>query len=163
MKNIQHLFFIALMGLMIMSCKSEVKVETGPAEGTFDKAWAMHFLDSANTLFSEQFQKGDSIGLTNWYWPDAELLFSNQEPITGENDIRGSWHDMISLGYPTFRFKTTDVRGGGNYIIETGSYEMKDSKDTLVDRGKYIVVWEKRDGVWKLIKDIGNTSMPAEE
>lgn len=163
MKNISLFLFIILAGWSAFSCKSEVKVDTGAAEAGFDKQKATHFLDSANTLFSQQFANGDSVGLTNWYWPDAELLFANEEPITGTDNIRHSWHRMMGYGFKSFTFKTTDVRGGGNLIAETGSYELKDSRDSLADRGKYIVVWEKRDGVWKIIRDTGNTSLPAEE
>ncbi|HEX5113478.1 MAG TPA: DUF4440 domain-containing protein [Saprospiraceae bacterium] len=161
MKTLPLFLFITLIGLSILCCKSEVKVETGPEEATFDKPWASNFLDSANTLFSQQFANKDSLGLTNWYWPDAELLFTNEEPITGEANIRGSWNKMLGYGFKSFTFKTTDVRGAGNLIVETGAYELKDSKDSLADRGKYIVVWENRDGVWKIIRDTGNTSMPG--
>ena len=38
---------------------------------------------------------------------------------------------------------------------------MKDGAKSLLDRGKYVVVWKKRDGEWKLYCDIGNTSMQA--
>ena len=46
------------------------------------------------------------------------------------------------------------------FLIETGNYEMKDGAKSLLDRGKY-VVGDKRDGEWKLYRDIGNTSMQA--
>lgn len=162
MKKLSHLFFIVLAGLTMLCCKSEVKVETGDTASTeFNKEWATHYIDSANILFSQQFANKDSVGLTNWYWPDAELLFSNEEPITGLDNIRHSWYGMMAYGFKSFTFKTTDIRGAGNLIVETGAYELKDSKDSLADRGKYIVVWENRDGSWKIIRDVGNTSLPA--
>jgi hypothetical protein len=30
-------------------------------------------------------------------------------------------------------------------MIETGSYGIKDEKKSLMDRGKHVVVWEKRN------------------
>jgi len=57
-------------------------------------------------------------------------------------------------------FSTTDITGSPTFIIETGNYEMKDKSKTLIDRGKYVVVWENRNGEWKLYRDIGSTSMP---
>jgi hypothetical protein len=38
------------------------------------------------------------------------------------------------------------------FLIETGNYEMKDGAKSLLG---------KRDGEWKLYRDIGNTSMQA--
>jgi len=37
----------------------------------------------------------------------------------------------------------------------------EDGKKALMDKGKYVVVWEKRNSEWKLYRDIGSTSMPA--
>jgi ketosteroid isomerase-like protein len=38
---------------------------------------------------------------------------------------------------------------------------MKDASGKQIDRGKYITVWKKQQGQWKLHRDIWNTSMPA--
>jgi ketosteroid isomerase-like protein len=100
------------------------------------------------------------VALASHYWPDAEMLFAHSEPIKG-NEILGAWGEMTRSGIKNFSFSTTDIKGDADFIIETGNYEMKDDKNTLVDRGKYIVIWQQRDGVWKLYRDIGNTSMPA--
>jgi len=58
-------------------------------------------------------------------------------------------------------FATTDITGTQTFIIETGNYEMMNGNKSLIDRGKYVVVWGSRNGEWKLYRDIGSTSMPA--
>ena len=68
---------------------------------------------------------------------------------------------MTRMGIKDFTFSTTDITGDDKFLIETGNYEMKDAKGTLVDKGKYVVIWEQRNGEWKLYRDIGNTSLPA--
>jgi ketosteroid isomerase-like protein len=45
--------------------------------------------------------------------------------------------------------------------FEVGTYAMKLKDGTVADRGKYVVVWLKEDGKWKLHRDIWNTSLPA--
>lgn len=148
--------------ISILSCtakkeKSPEKVTAAPA---FDAQWAKSFIDSVNTKISGDYRKGDSVALAAYYWPDAELLLDNSEPLKGK-DLVPVWGGMIRSGIREFTFTTTDIRGGAGYIIETGAYEMKDGLDKLVDRGKYVVVWENRNGEWRLIRDIGNTSLPA--
>jgi ketosteroid isomerase-like protein len=127
---------------------------------TLDKKWATSFIDSINQKFSEQIASGDSAALASHYWPDAELLLDNSEVIKGK-DILNAWGAAIRMGIKEVTFSTTDITGSPTYIIETGKYEMKDGSKSLLDRGKYVVVWENRNGEWKLYRDIGSTSMPA--
>jgi ketosteroid isomerase-like protein len=158
-------FFIAasLISFYISSCNSN-NSEKSPNQNAeslaLDKHWAKSFIDSVNLKFSEQVASGDSAGLASNYWPDAELLLDNSEAVKGK-DILNSWGALIRMGTKEMTFSTTDITGNPSLIIETGNYEIKDVKKSLIDRGKYVVVWEKRDGGWKLYRDIGCTSMPA--
>jgi ketosteroid isomerase-like protein len=125
----------------------------------FDKQKATKFIDSVNKKFTEYIRKGDSVSLAGLYHSDAELLFSNSEPISGQS-ILNAWGSIIRMGVKEFTFKTTDITGGGDLLVETGSYEMKTAENTLLDKGKYVVVWKQENGQWKLYRDIGNTSLP---
>jgi ketosteroid isomerase-like protein len=131
-------------------------------EPTLDKKWARGFVDSLNQNFSEEIASADSAALASHYWPNAELLLDNSEVVKGE-DIIHAWGNGIRAGIKEVSFSTTDIAGSSDYIIETGNYEMKDGSKNLLDRGKYVVVWEKRNGEWKLYRDIGSTSMPARQ
>ena len=133
--------------------------QTVDKETSFDMQKAKSFIDSVNTRFSQQLRDGDSLALASNYWPDAELLLSNSEPIKGK-DIMSAWGATIRMGINDMTFTTTDITGDANFLIETGSYEMRDGSKTLIDRGKYVVVWKQKNGEWKLYRDIGNTSLP---
>ena len=47
------------------------------------------------------------------------------------------------------------------FLSETGHYEIYAAENKLLDKGKYVVVWKSVNGVWKMYRDIFNTSMPA--
>jgi ketosteroid isomerase-like protein len=126
----------------------------------FDKQKAGAFIDSVNARFTEEVRNGDSVALASHYSSDAELLFSNMEPIKGK-DIVLAWGSIIRMGVKDFNLKTTDISGAGDLLVETGAYELKSANKTLIDKGKYVVVWKQQSGVWKLFRDIGNTSLPA--
>ena len=72
-----------------------------------------------------------------------------------------AWGELTRMGIKEFLFSTTDITGDSQFIIETGNYTMNDANKNLVDRGKYVVVWQQRNGEWKLYRDIGNTSLPV--
>ena len=162
MKSLPHLLFIALIGLILLCCKSEVRVENAADEPSFNKQWADHYIDSINAKVSELFIAKDSVALASFYWPDAEMMPENAETVKGEG-ILHTWGEMVRMGMSAFNFKVTDLRGEGNFMIETGDYQMLDAQGKLADRGKYLVIHEKRDGVWKIFRDIGNTSLPDTE
>ena len=152
-----------LLTFCMLSCNSDNAEQTAIAKATnpnFDNQWAKSFIDSINTKFTEQFRAGDSVALASHYWQDAEILLSNSEAIKGK-DILPAWGSMTRMGIKEFTFSTTDIAGDTEFLIETGNYEMKDDKNTLIDKGKYVVVWQQRNGEWRLYRDIGNTSLPA--
>ena len=162
MRKLPGIIMIALC-LHLLSCNSnntEKSANQKTENSTFDKHFAKSFIDSINTKFSEQLAAGDSMALASHYWPDAELLLDNSEAVKG-NDILNAWGAAIRTGIKEITFSTTDITGDSVFLIETGNYEMQDAKKSLLDKGKYVVVWEKRNGEWKLYRDIGSTSMPA--
>jgi ketosteroid isomerase-like protein len=163
MRTIQALLILVLNCFVIFSCDS-VPVEktaiASSAESSLDKSWAKAFLDSSNQKFSEQFASGDSVAVASNYWPDAQLLLDNSDPVKG-NNIVNAWGGAIRMGMKELSISTTDITGSPTFIIETGNYEMKDASKSVLDKGKYVVVWENRNGEWKIYRDIGSTSMPA--
>lgn len=159
------LTFAALTCYGLFSCNtdnsgksSNEKTETA----TLDKQWAKSFIDSMNTKFSGHLAAGDSSALASLYWPNAELLLDNSDPVKG-SDIVNAWGSAIRTGLKEITLSTTDITGNSTFIIETGHYEMKDGVQQIIDKGKYVVVWEQRDNEWKIYRDIGCTSLPVEK
>lgn len=149
--------------ITFISCNAgEPESTNTPAAETasFDMNRAKNLVDSANKKFSEQIAASDSNGLASHYWPDAEFMLDYSEPIKGK-DIVNAWGQAIRMGIKEMSLSTTNITGDNSYIIETGNYQMKDAKQALVDKGKYVVVWENRNGEWKIFRDIGSTSMAA--
>ena len=56
--------------------------------------------------------------------------------------------------------ETLEILGRGDVVSEVGSYELHGPDGQEMDHGKYVVVWKKEGGGWKLHRDIFNTSMP---
>jgi ketosteroid isomerase-like protein len=163
MTKTYFLIAASLISFYVSSCSSnnpEKSPNLNSENLAFDKQWATSFIDSINVKFSEQIASGDSTALASHYWPDAELLLDYSEVVKGK-DILNAWGATIRMGIKEMTFTTTDITGSPTLIIETGNYEMKDTKKSIIDRGKYVVVWEKRNGEWKLYRDIGCTSIPV--
>lgn len=58
------------------------------------------------------------------------------------------------------KLNMADISGGGDIYAATGTYEMTDADNKTIDKGKYISVWKRDNGSWKIYRDIWNSSMP---
>ncbi len=150
-----------LINSWLFSCNSVNKdqtVESKPIYPSFDIQKARLYIDSVTRKFSEEFRNADSVSLASYYTADAEMLFANHDPIKGK-EILSAWGSTIRNGIKNaarnIKFTTTDLTGDDEFLIETGTYEMKDEQDNVKDKGKYVVIWKNEKGQWKLYRDIG--------
>lgn len=67
----------------------------------------------------------------------------------------------MNSGITSANLKTIEVWGMENLITEEGESTLFVG-DAQVYKGKYIVLWKKVDGEWKLFRDIFNSDLPAE-
>ncbi|QDK77582.1 DUF4440 domain-containing protein [Spirosoma sp. KCTC 42546] len=56
----------------------------------------------------------------------------------------------------TVSYETMDVYGDGNLVTEVGKTTIKDEAGNVVSTGKYMGIFEKRDGKFICIRDINN-------
>jgi uncharacterized protein (TIGR02246 family) len=117
----------------------------------------------ANTKqFTEAFNKGDAAAVANMYTTDARMLPPNSEILEGRPNIQKFWQDAITAGMKLESLETVHVETQGNVAVEIGRYTTRipGGGVTLTDKGKYVVVWKREGGSWKLAVDIFNTSVP---
>ena len=115
---------------------------------------------AANKKFVDIFNKGTA-GIGDLYTTDAELYPPNSEVLKGGTAIAPYWKGGFDMGIKNLKLETVSADPAGDQIVETGKYTLAGADGKTMDTGKYIVVWKKENGEWKLFKDIWNTSMPA--
>ncbi len=146
------LFLIAVI-LISIGCQQQT-TDTKPVSEEFNMQEAKSFIDSINTKFSEQIKNGDSMALASHYATDAAILLPKSEPIKGK-DILSAWGSMLREGTEETTFQTIDLIGSNDFLIETGYISTKGS-DNSIYKSKYLVVWKKQNGEWKLYRDMIN-------
>jgi uncharacterized protein (TIGR02246 family) len=116
---------------------------------------------TANQLFEQNFASGNPKGIASLYTSDGILLPPGADMQKGTDAIKGFWQMVMGLGIKTARLKTVEVDQEGETAIETGQYELGGAAGERMDHGKYMVIWKREDGQWKLHKDIWNTSVSS--
>ena len=107
----------------------------------------------------------DLEGMMAIYAADAQELLSGMPPIVGRDSIREFYRGLIDE-LPRFahQFEPHEVivAESGDLAVVRGSYRF--TADTLrpaeVQTGKFVGVWRRRDGDWRLQMNISNSDQP---
>jgi uncharacterized protein (TIGR02246 family) len=107
--------------------------------------------------WSAAFNKGDAAAVAAMYTDDAYVLPAGAPMVHGTANIQTFWSQtMQQLG--DLKCTTMDVRPlGRNWAREIGNCAFKTKGAAPADDAlKYVIVWQKVDGQWKVSIDIGN-------
>lgn len=118
-------------------------------------------IEEATSTFSALLAKGDAAGLAAMYGTGAQVFPPNSDIVSGAPAIQQFWQGVMDSGIKSAKLTTLDVTVRGDLASEVGKYEMSGADGKVLDSGKYVVVWKRERGRWKLHRDIWNTSMPA--
>jgi uncharacterized protein (TIGR02246 family) len=115
---------------------------------------------AANETFVNTFNKGDAAGLAALYTEEGQLLPPNAETMSGHQAIQAFWQGAMDMGIKSAQIETGEVEAHGETAIEVSRYKLYGAEDQVLDKGKFIVIWKRENGQWKLHRDIFNSSMP---
>lgn len=116
---------------------------------------------SANERFMAAFNQGDAAGVAALYTEDGQLLPPNSHSMRGRQAIQTFWQGAMDMGIKSATMETVEVEGHGDTAIEVSTYTLQGEGGQMLDKGKYIVIWKREDGQWRLHRDIFNSSQPA--
>jgi ketosteroid isomerase-like protein len=145
-----------LLGVCLLCCSTIIKAQSTEnisAMPPIDLEKARAVIANRDKQFSKYLFNGDSLALVNMYTKDAQLGTSKGTEIPS---TLGSWvRSSIKDDTRNVTFTTTSLTSDGEFLIEVGYAETKDSLNKLKHKGKYLVVWKQENEEWKLYRDIG--------
>jgi uncharacterized protein (TIGR02246 family) len=120
----------------------------------------------ADVAVATAMRTGDMDAIANSYTTDATFMPPNMPAAHGQGPIRTSWSGFLGQFSSTdVTLTPDDVQQSGNLAVETGRYMVhvvpKGTTTPVTDSGKYVVVWKKVDGRWKIYRDIFNSDLPV--
>jgi uncharacterized protein (TIGR02246 family) len=116
---------------------------------------------AVNHEFVTALARGDARGVAALYTANGQLLPTHSDFVTGPQAIQGFWQAVIDMGIRGGTLETLELEAHGETAYEVGKYTLRGSAGELLDTGKYIVVWKREEGRWKLHRDAWNSSLPA--
>jgi ketosteroid isomerase-like protein len=142
------LSIILIVSVSLVSCSqkaSKQNVETTQTEiSTLEKEIELRLREYENHL-----RNGDSIALGDMYMENAEIIPST----AGRDNIIKAFGSMIRDSITGSSFKTTHLWGNDQLLVEDGTGTWYRTNGETVGSGRYLLVWKKDEGKWKILRD----------
>jgi ketosteroid isomerase-like protein len=152
----KHLGMFFLIGcglaLLVLGCNQQQKP-------TFDLTAMKKIIKEKNNEFTKAHITKDSIAMVDIFTQDAKVFPPNSDAVIGRPAIAVLTSQYLKLDIKEFSEETTAFYGNEDYLIDEGNYYFR--YDNTIEKGKYLNVWRKEDGNWKIYTNMWNTNMPA--
>jgi uncharacterized protein (TIGR02246 family) len=99
--------------------------------------------------------------VVTFYAKDGSVVWPNQAPAKGHAAIRASWNSILTPDM-YLDFKPIRIEVFGDLASDFGEVHFKrnakpgDTQNTA----KYLVVWKRENGAWKVLYDCWNWNAP---
>ena len=112
-------------------------------------------VEAGNKAFMAAFLRGDAAAVSQLYTENAQVIAPGEPVAKGRTAIAAAWQKSIDSGVKDVALTTGDVESAGDLAYETGTAQLT-AKDGKVTQARYLVVWKREGGRWKLHRDIWN-------
>lgn len=114
-------------------------------------------VDAGNAAFRTAFLAGNAQAVADCYSSNAMVIPAGAPIATGRTAIASYWQGAIDAGVKDVSLETSAVDASGDLAVEDGTAKLT-AADGVVSSSRYVVVWKREGGTWKLHRDIWNTA-----
>jgi uncharacterized protein (TIGR02246 family) len=154
------------LSLFSVACTSSAKQEATssemvaePVTAKPDMAAIKAEIQAVETAFAAADNAGDVNAILAFYSDDAVSMGSGNPMAVGKAAIQKEMEESFAKRPEgtSVKYEVLDVFGDENTVTETGKAIRKDASGKVISNGKYMAIWEKRDGKYICVRDISNS------
>ena len=159
MKKPVRLALISYLIPLMISCTAKKE------EPVIDKEQIKKEIQAKENQFAELYNAGEVRNI-GYYADDATSFSQNKPPLVGKTAIVAflkAGIDSSSKGNKiSFTTHEVFVSSDGNQVIEIGYYKLSDSTHVAINTGNYMVLFERRNGEYSVVREMSASDMPLE-
>lgn len=110
--------------------------------------------------FLDLFALSDPASIAACYTEDARMFAANMSPVCGRAAIESVFKFTKGPGH-RLEFRTEELDIQGTTAIEIGAYIRSRKDGSLVDSGRYMVIWKRVGDHWKIHRDMFTSGRKA--
>lgn len=122
------------------------------AAKTVDQASARNALLDRDRKYAEE--QGLVKAFLSYASPDVRLYRPDNLPFIGREASANAL--TKAKGQFNWQLISGDVSRAGDLGYTHGTYEVADDAKKVIERGSYVRIWQKLDGVWRIVMDVTN-------
>jgi ketosteroid isomerase-like protein len=134
-------------------------IVTGPVHAQTSRSDTAE-IQAAARQFSTAYLRGDTDAIVGLYTQDAVIFPERSDAISGHDALRRYWTRKPGQKMTRHVLMPTRIEVDGQHAYDHGIYEIageREGKAWGPIRGKYLVVWRREPGGWKMQLDIWNS------
>jgi uncharacterized protein (TIGR02246 family) len=116
-------------------------------------------LDKLAKEWAAAFNAKDAARVASFYAEDAVLMPPNGPMVKGRANIEAEWKRVLAEGVTNIQLRPVESSTSANHAFEAGTSTLTVKGGNQVN-GKYVVVYKRVGGDWKLAYDIFNDDQP---
>ncbi len=123
-----------------------------------DPAQLKKEIQEQETAWSNADNARDVNAVAAFYADDAISLATDKPMLVGNAAIKKDIEESMAKRPKGSKlsYDVMDAYGNDDHVAEVGKTTRMDSTGKVTSTGKYMAIWEKRNGKWICIRDIGN-------
>ena len=123
-----------------------------------DPAQLKKEIQEQETAWSNADNARDVNAVAAFYADDAMSLATDKPMLVGNAAIKKDMEESLAKRPKGSKlsYDVMDAYGDDDHVTEVGKTTRMDSTGKVTSTGKYMAIWEKRNGKWICIRDIGN-------
>lgn len=143
---------------------SDTTAAMTPAAATAATPADEQAIRAINVAWFKAYNAHDVDGVTALYADDAVLNVPGMPAARGSAAIKEAYQKdiaaMTKAGYTNNQGSSDDVGVSGDLAWQWSTFTVTDKSGKTVDTGKYVTVFQRKDGKWLIIRDIWNSDGP---
>ena len=155
----------AILSLLVLTLAVSflVSCATTPPPPQDTTAEDMNAIKAASEQFVDAFNRGDAAALAALFTEEGYLLPPNSPMIVGSAAIQAHFQAVLDAGVGDLQATTIELHVSGDMGHDVGKYTLTiqpEEGEAISDNGKFVTVWKRQNGTWKIDVDIFNSSLP---
>jgi uncharacterized protein (TIGR02246 family) len=112
--------------------------------------------------FVNTYNRGDARGIAAFYSAKGMVLPPNSNIVEGSQQIESFWQALMNLGAKNIKLQVLEAEQYDDTAYEVGRATILSEGNQTIDDIKYVVIWKRENGDWKIYRDIFNSNNPVQ-
>lgn len=147
----------AVACLLVSACDGTAPATPRAEPPPFDLEATRQVIAEQNARFTKAHLTGNVALIDSMFTADATAYPPGSAAVTGARAMHDFTVAYINAGLTEFREESTDFYGNVDLVVDAGSYVVTFGPDHVTERGKYLNVWTRTAGGWKIRSNMWNT------